>query len=215
MNPATTEQATLQRSSRRGDPTWEIARLYPRQGEWTEEDFLALSTRLPVELSNGCLEFLPMPSFYHQLVVAWLYDTLKAYLEVSLIGGKVVFAPLPVRLWPGQFREPDIIYLSAQRVRTVQRQPEGADLVMEVVSEGSENRERDLQTKREEYAQARIAEYWIIDPQERRIIVLTLDGQTYREHGTFLPGSQATSVLLTGFSVAVDAVFAAGEYMSS
>ena len=82
---------------------------------------------------------------------------------------------------------------------------------MEVVSEGEENRERDLEVKREEYAKAGIAEYWIVDPQEQRITVLTLDGQTYREHSVFGLGTQATSVLLPGFAVTVSDVFAVGQ----
>jgi Uma2 family endonuclease len=82
---------------------------------------------------------------------------------------------------------------------------------MEVVSEGSENRRRDLVTKRQEYAAARVAEYWIIDPEQQRISALTLDGETYREHGVFSPGAQATSVLLPGFTVAVSDVFAAAR----
>ena len=43
----------------------------------------------------------------------------------------------------------------------------GADLVMEVVSDDAESRERDLQQKREEYAAADIPEYWIVDSLER------------------------------------------------
>ena len=82
---------------------------------------------------------------------------------------------------------------------------------MEVVSEGAENRKRDLETKRQEYAEAGISEYWIVDPQEQRITVLTLDGQTYRVHGEFVPGMQATSVLLPGFSVDVESVFAVAK----
>jgi Uma2 family endonuclease len=42
---------------------------------------------------------------------------------------------------------------------------EGADLVMEVVSSHDEDRRRDLVVKREEYARAGIAEYWIVDPE--------------------------------------------------
>jgi hypothetical protein len=41
--------------------------------------------------------------------------------------------------------------------------------------------------------------------------VLVLDGSAYREHGVFGRGATATSVALPGFSVDVDAVFAAGE----
>src|SRR6516162_5863516 len=83
---------------------------------------------------------------------------------------------------------------------------DGADLVMEIVSE--DDRRRDLEIKRQEYAQAGIPEYWIVDPQEQRVIVLTLDGQSYRVHGEFVPGMQATSVLLPAFAVDVEAVFA-------
>ena len=46
-----------------------------------------------------------------------------------------------MRLWPGKYREPDIVYLSPQRLKDLHGQPDGADLVIEVVSEGEENRE--------------------------------------------------------------------------
>ena len=82
---------------------------------------------------------------------------------------------------------------------------------MEVVSEGEENRERDLVIKRREYAAAGIAEYWIIDPRDQRVTVLALDAGAYRVHGEFSPGRTATSVLLPGFEVEVDSVFAAGQ----
>jgi Uma2 family endonuclease len=82
---------------------------------------------------------------------------------------------------------------------------------MEVVSDGEENRKRDLETKPEEYARAGIAEYWIVDPQEQRVTVLALDGPSYRVHGVFGRSATATSVLLPGFAVSVDATLAAGE----
>jgi len=84
---------------------------------------------------------------------------------------------------------------------------ETADLVVEVVSE--DDRSRDLETKRFEYAQAGIPEYWIIDPKKSEVIVLTLAGQRYDEHGIFTTGQRATSSLLNGFEVEVDQVFSA------
>ncbi len=192
------------------EPAWEVALLFPPQGEWSEDEYLALDTNRLVELSDGRLEVLPMPALWHQFIVRYLFQLLDGFV-VAHASGRVLFAPLPIHLWSLKFREPDIIYLRPERIRDVRRPPQGADLVMEVVSEGAEDRKRDLETKREEYARARISEYWIVDPQEQRIIVLTLDGETYREHGIFGPGTQATSVLLPGFSVAVDAVLAAGQ----
>ena len=151
-----------------------------------------------------------MPTLPHQLIVKFLLAQLEACLSGPSVG-TVVFAPLPVRLGPGRYREPDLVYLSRQRFRETAKYPRGADLVVEVVSEGEECRQRDLITKRQEYAEAGITEYWIVDPAERQITVLTLAGQAYREAGVYGSGQTATSVLLPAFSVAVDAVFAAGE----
>src|SRR5262245_54849574 len=87
----------------------------------------------------------------------------------------------------------------------------GADLVMELVSGDPKDRKRDLLIKPRQYAAARIPEYWIIEPDAKFIRVLTLHGKTYKLHGNFRPGTTATSVLLPGFQVAVDAVLAAGK----
>ena len=193
-----------------GGPAWEIALLFPPQGEWSEEEYLALDTSRLVELSEGCLEVLPIATILHQLIVRFLSRLLETFVAAHA-EGEVLVAPLPVHLWPKKFRAPDIVYFRPHRMKDVHGQPEGADLVVEVVSEGEENRYRDLVTKREEYAAAGISEYWIVDPQERQITVLVLEGQAYREHGVFKPGTVASSVLLPGFSASVDAVLAAGQ----
>jgi Uma2 family endonuclease len=210
MNPAQPMTGVPPFDSHPGEPTWEIAHLFPVQGQWTETEYLALDTNRLVELSDGRLEVLPMPTVLHQLIVLYLYRMLDQFV-LAQASGRVLVAPLPVRLWPGKLREPDVIFLRPGRIGNLQGHPDGADLVMEVVSEGNFNRERDLDIKRREYAAAGIAEYWIVDPQEQRITVLALDGTAYRVHGAFHPGEMATSVLLSGFTVAVQAVFAAGQ----
>ena len=98
--------------------------------------------------------------------------------------------------------------LAEHRERVGEQYWEGADLVMEVVSD--DDRRRDLQTKRFEYARAGIPEYWIVDPQLEQVTVLVLaDGNRYRQHGCFQRGQRAASVLLAGFDVDVDAVLPA------
>ena len=121
----------------------------------------------------------------------------------------MLFTGVRVRLWPDKFREPDVVFMRAEHAgRVTDEYYEGADLVVEVVSTGNVDRHRDLVTKREEYAQAEIPEYWIVDPELAQITVLSLDGQAYAVHGEFKRGEQATSKLLPGFSVDVSAVFA-------
>jgi Uma2 family endonuclease len=197
------EKAIEPEGLRYGEPTWEIAQLFPAQGTWTESEYFSLETNRRLEFSHGFLEFLPMPTVLHQRIAAFLYDALRAFVLGSSLG-EVLFTGVRVRLWPGKFREPDVLFMHAEHAgRMTEEYWEGADLVMEVVSSGDEDRRRDLMTKREEYARAGIPEYWIVDPALEQITVLTLDGQTYAVHGEFKRGELATSKLLPGFSVDV------------
>jgi Uma2 family endonuclease len=184
--------------------------IYPEQGQWTEGDYYALDTNRVVELSDGCLVLLPRPTWAHQRILIFLAGVFSSFVRANKLC-EILFAPLPIRLWSGKIRMPDVVFLRPGRVLDPRQHLQGADLTVEIVGEGKENRERDLETKRAEYANAGVPEYWIADPQEGRITVLVLDGQVYREHGVFGPGSQATSVLLPGFAVSVDAVLAAGQ----
>jgi Uma2 family endonuclease len=134
---------------------------------------------------------------------------LRAFVvERSL--GIAVLAPFPVRLRPGLLREPDIVFLARSR-HVARNVAEGADLVIEVLSPGSQNRQRDLVSKRREYAEAKIAEYWLVDPEAETIQVLASAADVYVERGSFHPGERATSGLLAGFQVEVSKVFAEGQ----
>jgi Uma2 family endonuclease len=194
-----------------GEPTWDIARLFPAQGCWTEREYLELNTNQLVEFSNGFIEFLPMPTTPHQRIVLLLVNLLNAFSAAENLG-EALFAGVRVLLWEGKFREPDVVFMLAEHAsRITEDYWIGADLVMEVVSDSDEDRHRDLVTKREEYAKAGIPEYWIVDPQQGTITVLALRPRrkTYFEHGTFRKGTRAESKLLPGFSVDVTAVLAA------
>jgi Uma2 family endonuclease len=184
-----------------------VLELLPAQGRVSEEDYLWLTdfTSRLIEFTDGYLEVLPMPTDEHQGILDFLNDAVKRHV---LPRGVVRFAPLRLRLRNGKIREPDLLLLLDRHdPRRSNRYWSGADLVMEVVS--PDKPERDLVEKREEYAEAGIPEYWIVNPLNRTITVLTLEGDTYREHGIFAPGAQATSVLLAGFAVDVRAAFAA------
>lgn len=199
------------RRAKAGEPVWELARLFPSQGSWSEEAYLALDTGRLIEYSEGFLEFPPMPTMAHQDILIFLFELLKAYVLKHQLG-KVYVAPVPVRLRAGRYREPDVFFVSTQRVHEAEgKYPSGADLVMEIVSGSPSDRERDLVQKRHDYAQAGIPEYWIVDPDEGAITVLWLEGEAYVEHGRFAGGETATSRLLPGFAVAVAAVWAAAQ----
>jgi len=189
------------------EPTWDVAYLFPTQGNWSEEDYLALNGNQLVEFANGFLEVLPMPTTSHQLLVVYLYGLLLAF-TTSRDLGTVLVVPLRVQLWRGKFREPDVLFMLKEHAGRIGEEFwRGADLVMEVLSGTDEDRRRDLVTKRREYARAGIVEYWLVDPQEGRITVLRLVGKRYVVHGESAKGSVATSYLLPGFTVDVSQAF--------
>ena len=146
-----------------------------------------------------------MPTFSHQRLVAFLYRSLMGFIEERGLG-VVMFAPLRIQLWSGKYREPDLVFMATEHAdRLGEQYWRGADLVMEIVS--PDDPQRDTVTKRREYAQAGIPEYWIVDPADVSISVLTLRGTEYTLHGEFVAGETATSVLLDRFEVEVAAVF--------
>ena len=184
----------------------QIAELLPEQGDWSDDDYLWLTnhTNQLIELSNGRIEVLPMPTERHQAMLKYLFLAFFTFVEKR--GGTVFFAALRLRLKTGRFREPDLLLLlSANDSRRGNAYWTGADLVLEVVS--PDDPDRDLVKKRREYAQAGIPEYWIVNPLTETITVLKLERTKYVEHGVFARGAQATSALLVEFTISVDKVF--------
>jgi Uma2 family endonuclease len=201
-----TKTITVPLPADHAEPAWEVALLFPAQGEWSEDDYLWLTdhTRCLVEFTDGHVEVLPMPTDAHQRIVLFLYRALYAFLAVRG-AGIILVAPLRLRVRTGRYREPDLLLLlSAADPRRSNRYWTGADLVLEVVS--PDDPQRDLVRKRREYARAGIPEYWIVNPATEQILVLRLAETTYVEHGVFNRRMQATSALLEDFTVAVAAV---------
>ena len=182
----------------------------PRQGSWTDDDYLWLTdrSRRMIEFTDGYIEELPVPTSSHQAILAYLYRLFYSWLQP--LGGVVLFSALRLRVRGGKFREPDLLLL---RDRSDSRYQDrywlGADLVVEVVS--PDRPERDLVDKQDDYAEAGIPEYWIVDPRTGTVTVLALRGDTYAEHGVYARGGIARSALLAGFTAPVSDVFEAAE----
>ena len=191
------------------DYTWEVATLFPEQGNWSEAAYLELTdgTNRGIEFADGRLEFLPMPTELHQALVGFLYHALLVFVTKGDLG-LVPFPPLRVRVGPGKIREPDVLFLRKTNfhLRT-NRVWNGADLVMEVVSPDPKDRQRDYAEKLADYAAAGISEYWIVDAERGLVSIYQLAGGAYSLTGEFKSGEQAISPTLPGFGVDVAALF--------
>ena len=203
-------------------PVWRIATLFPFQGAWSEQEYLALETNRRVEIDNGIVEVHDWPTDQHQGIIVYLSVALNALAKQ--IGGVVRPASLRLRLWEQKYREPDIVFLR-DRSSSLRHENfwDGADLAIEIVSasfEGFlaeedlgaapkqktfklEDRERDLVTKRIEYARAGIQEDWIVDPALEAVTVLHLAGDVYTERGVFVRGDVVTSSLFSELALPV------------
>lgn len=197
-----------------GEPAWNIARLFPVQGRWPVEEYLRLtdSTTWLVEFRHGQISVFDMPTTQHQRIVRFL---LIAIFELLTRRGRgeVISAPLRLKISDGEYREPDLLV----RTRDIpgpdeQRYWTRADLVVEVVSEGPETRDRDFIEKRQSYASAGIPEYWIVDPARAEITVLSLNTQQQYGEGTvYRQGQMLISAAVPDLSLDVSAVFAAAK----
>ena len=98
-------------------------------------------------------------------------------------------------------RNPDLAVVTCD----APRDPDGQGvprLAIEVVSPGAEAHEHDHVTKREEYLIFGLDEYWIVDPIERRVLVLMREGVAWAER-VFEAGEEAKGRILPGFRVPV------------
>jgi Uma2 family endonuclease len=190
---------------KRPTPTYAIAELFPMQGDWTEEEYLALDTNRLVELSDGKVEMLEMPTIFHQIIVVRLIRMLDAFIVAHGLG-QVLVAPTRVRLRSGKYREPDLVFVAAAHLdRMGELYVSAPDLVAEVIS--PDDPQRDRVTKMQEYAQAGIPEYWLLDPRTATLEVYALRHDEYTLARRLRAGDELTSDQLPGFTLAVADVF--------
>lgn len=123
------------------------------------------------ETIAGELFVTPAPSLRHQTVLGRLYLLLGPYVERHKLG-HLWFAPLDVVFGPLTLVEPDLVFVGRTRAPALltERDVQGApDLAVEVISPSSARTDRGR--KRALYQETGVAEYWVVDMDQRRIEV--------------------------------------------
>lgn len=71
-----------------------VQEVLPQQGQWSQDVYLWLTdhTSRFIELTDGNIEVLPLPTDAHQSILAHLYHVFFAFLQS--LGGKVLRAPI-------------------------------------------------------------------------------------------------------------------------
>jgi Uma2 family endonuclease len=104
---------------------------------------------------------------------------------------------------------PDLVFVLNERwnqVVTGEKFSGAPDLVIEVISAGSENRRRDLLVKRQLYAKYGVAEYWIVDPENRLVEIYRLRDGRLKSAATLRERDEITTPLLPGSRMTVNSV---------
>ena len=83
-------------------------------------------------------------------------------------------------------------------------------LVVEIVSPGNRQRERDYVAKRRQYEDIGVGEYWIVDPNSEKVTVLAMQEQgAYQEVGVFQNQQMVKSPTFPELSLTADAILTA------
>ena len=105
---------------------------------------------------------------------------------------------------------PDLVYLSNERrqeIATGTRIYGAPNLVIEILSPGVQNMERDRKVKLKLYDKYGVDEYWIVDTRARAIEVYRREDKKLKFFTTFVADEDITTPLLPGFTCAVRSLF--------
>jgi Uma2 family endonuclease len=186
----------------------------------TFEEYLSYSDETPMdgryELVDGALVELPPESEPNN----WIADNLQFLLAIANIFSRRLIKThsceiqVPV-LQPKDAanRYPDLVVLRPEHLELTQRRltitldMPPPRLIAEVVSPGKTNRDRDYIHKRAQYAAIAVPEYWLLDPVAQTVMLLSLEGDAYREVGVFGREATIASVELSGLELTVEQIF--------
>ena len=178
--------------------------------EWTYEDYLALPEEglLRYEVIDGELYMTPVPNIRHQRVIGNLHFLFRTFLhrqplgEIFLSPCDVIFSHTPL-----QYVEPDLGFVSKERsaIVTEQNIQGSPDLVVELLSEGTEKRDR--REKFSLHERFGVREYWIVDPETEMVQVFRLSGGKYPAPVEFWKNACLVSPRLPGLSIHLSDVF--------
>ena len=162
------------------------------------------------EVIDGELFVTGAPHWKHQKACARIISGLDLWSQTTGLG-EVVPAP-GVIFSDTDAVIPDIVWASHERLAVLLDEAghltAAPELVVEVLSAGSENEKRDKELKLKLYSARGVREYWIIDWRKQQVEVYRRDRAVLNLVATLMSGDELNSPLLPNFSCAIASLFA-------
>lgn len=182
----------------------------PPRTKWTTADLALLPDNgRRYEIIDGELHMSKQPHWHHEQTIGLIFAALQSWSEESGLGQ---VSPTPGVIF-GEMDNvvPDVVWISNERLNALLDEAGhllGApELVVEVLSYGGQNEDRDRKLKLKLYESHGVQEYWIADWRLKQMEVYRRDAGQLKFVSVFLPADTLTSPLLPGFACQVRRLF--------
>jgi Uma2 family endonuclease len=181
------------------------------QKRWTVHDLehVPYAEGKRYEIIEGALFVSRQPHWHHQQTCLNIAQELNIWSHRTGLG-QVSIAP-GVLFGEEDDVAPDVVWVHHERLTTLMDSAGHLtgppDLVVEVLSPGHQNEERDRQTKLALYSRRGVQEYWIADWRPQQVELYRRDQDTLRYVATRYVTDTIDSPLLPGFACPVKHFF--------
>ncbi|WP_017296941.1 Uma2 family endonuclease [Nodosilinea nodulosa] len=186
--------------------------MVPNARRWTTRDLAAMPDDggwKRYEIIDGDLHVTRAPHIRHQGAAGKLHVRLETWSEQTGLGS--AFQTPGVIFTPNDAVIPDVVWISRDRLAS------GIDdagclivapeLMVEILSPGDLNEQRDKEVKLKLYSLHGVQEYWIVSWQRQTLEMYRRTAAQLQLVGTLLVGDTLTSPLLPDFSTLVGQIF--------
>ncbi len=148
--------------------------------KYTYKDYLQIEDEKRYEVMEGGLIMVPAPLTIHQRISRNI-EIILCNFVIDKELGEVLYAPTDVILSENIVVQPDILFISKDRLNIIGEAAimGSPDLIVEVVSPSAAS--YDTIEKRGVYEKYGVREYWLVFPQEKVVDILILENNIYRE----------------------------------
>ena len=174
--------------------------------KFTYEDYLHFSNDKRYEIIDGEVHMVPSPVPHHQMVLGNLYLRLCEFVDKKGIG-EVYLAPLDVVFSDIDVVQPDIMFISKERLNIItERNIQGApDLIVEIISPSAGYKDRVI--RRKLYSKYGVKEYWLVDLEKKEVEVMSLKESGLETVKIYQKTDILESLVLKGIKIKLNDIF--------